>query len=79
MVAYGPLPSFHDIAQPLRALLTEHLSARCCPPALQVRLDPEVGGQAGVSNSEAPGGRPSPHAPDSQSPRPAGFCTRHQV
>ncbi|KAF4013207.1 hypothetical protein G4228_004504 [Cervus hanglu yarkandensis] len=35
VVAYGPLPSFHDIAQPLRALLTEHLSARCCPPVLQ--------------------------------------------
>lgn len=59
MVAYGPLPSFHDIAQPLRALLTEHLSARCYPPTLQVRLDPEVGGQAGVSSSEAPGGRPA--------------------
>ncbi|KAM9742631.1 nucleolar protein 14 isoform 1-T1 [Dama dama] len=35
VVAYGPLPSFHDITQPLRALLMEHLSARCCPPALQ--------------------------------------------
>lgn len=59
MVTYGPLPSFHDIAQPLRALLTEHLSARGCPPTLQVRLDPEVGGQAGVASSEAPGGRPA--------------------
>ncbi|XP_020745513.2 nucleolar protein 14 [Odocoileus virginianus] len=35
VVAYGPLPSFHDITQPLRALLTEHLSTRCCPPTLQ--------------------------------------------
>ncbi|KAB0342720.1 hypothetical protein FD754_019646 [Muntiacus muntjak] len=35
VVAYGPLPSFHDITQPLRALLTEYLSARCCPAALQ--------------------------------------------
>ncbi|XP_065770608.1 nucleolar protein 14 [Muntiacus reevesi] len=35
VVAYGLLPSFHDITQPLRALLTEYLSARCCPAALQ--------------------------------------------
>lgn len=35
VLAYGALPSFHDIARPLRALLTEHLATRCCPPALQ--------------------------------------------
>lgn len=32
-------------------------------------------GQVGrCFRSEAPGGCPSPHAPNSQSPRPAGFC-----
>ncbi|XP_055290441.1 nucleolar protein 14 isoform X1 [Moschus berezovskii] len=35
VLTYGPLPSFHDIAWPLRALLTEHLATHCCPPALQ--------------------------------------------
>ncbi|XP_019818780.2 nucleolar protein 14 isoform X2 [Bos indicus] len=35
VLAYGTLPSFHDIARPLRALLTEHLATRCCPPTLQ--------------------------------------------
>ncbi|XP_007471693.1 PREDICTED: nucleolar protein 14 [Lipotes vexillifer] len=35
VTAYGALPSFHDIVQPLRALLMEHLSARSCPPELQ--------------------------------------------
>ncbi|XP_070228890.1 nucleolar protein 14 isoform X1 [Bos mutus] len=35
VLAYGALPSFHDIARPLRALLTEHLATRCCPPTLQ--------------------------------------------
>ncbi|KAG5207905.1 nucleolar protein 14 [Ovis aries] len=32
VLAYGPLPSFHDITRPLRALL---MATRCCPPALQ--------------------------------------------
>ncbi|XP_059962702.1 nucleolar protein 14 [Mesoplodon densirostris] len=35
VTAYGALPSFHDIVQPLRALLMEHLAARSCPPELQ--------------------------------------------
>lgn len=37
VTVYGALPSFHDIVQPLRALLMEHLAARSCPPELQVR------------------------------------------
>ncbi|XP_061047879.1 nucleolar protein 14 [Eubalaena glacialis] len=35
VTAYGTLPSFHDIVRPLRALLTQHLAARSCPPELQ--------------------------------------------
>ncbi|XP_026959662.1 nucleolar protein 14 [Sagmatias obliquidens] len=35
VTVYGTLPSFHDIVQPLRALLMEHLAARSCPPELQ--------------------------------------------
>ncbi|XP_026924691.2 nucleolar protein 14 isoform X2 [Acinonyx jubatus] len=35
VLTYGPLPSFHDIVRPLRALLTEHLAACSHPQELQ--------------------------------------------
>lgn len=38
MLLYGPLPSFHDIMKPLKALLMEHLAECHHPPELQVRL-----------------------------------------
>ena len=38
VLLYGTLPAFHEIARPLRALLTQHLADRHHPRELQVRL-----------------------------------------
>ncbi|XP_037385690.1 nucleolar protein 14 [Talpa occidentalis] len=34
-LTYGPLPAFHDLTQPLRALLEQHLARGVRPPELQ--------------------------------------------